>query len=77
MDEKNEKIAISSPKKWLWLGIIIALLSPISGLILGMFFWTEPELKKQAKIILIVAVIWLPLTIYLSGWLAEQGFLNI
>ena len=47
------------PKKWLWAGIVIALLNPIfSGLILGSLYLTEPDLKKYGKIILALAVVW-------------------
>jgi len=75
-DKGKEKITLTSRKKWLWLGIIIALLNPIlSGLVLGLAFWTEPELKREAKIILAVAIIWGLITVYLSGWLIEQGYL--
>jgi formate/nitrite transporter FocA (FNT family) len=74
--EKKEKISLTSRKKWLWLGIIIAIVNPIfSGLIIGIAFWTEPELKKEAKIVLAVAIIWGLIAIYLSRWLAGQGYL--
>ena len=70
------KISIGSRKKWLWLGIIIALVNPIlSGLVLGLFYWTEPELKKEAKIVLAIALIWGAIALYLSSWLASQGYL--
>jgi len=76
--DSSEKIEIklTSRKKWLWLGIIIALLNPIfSGLIIGLAFWTEPELKKEAKIILAIAVIWGIIALYLTRWLVVQGYL--
>ena len=74
--EKNEKITLSSRKKWLWLGIIIALLNPIfSGLLIGLAFWTEPELKKESKIVLAIAIIWGLAALYLTRWLVEQGYL--
>jgi len=73
--EKKE-IKLTSRKKWLWLGIIIALLNPIfSGLIIGLAFWTEPELKKEAKIVLAIAVIWGIIALYLTRWLVAQGYL--
>lgn len=65
-------------KKWLWTGLIIALLNPIfSGLILGVVFLSEPQLKKQGRIVLVVAVIWGALFFYLSNWLASHGYLPI
>ena len=75
---KKEELTLSSRKKWLWLGIVIALINPIfSGLIVGLVFWTEPGLKKEAKTVLAIAVVWGLVTIYLSRWLIQQGFLPI
>jgi len=75
MNEKKEKISLSSSKKWFWMGIAVALISPVAGLILAISFWTEPELKKQGKIILIFAIIWGILFIFLTNWLVKQGYL--
>lgn len=76
--QEKEKISLISKKKWFWLGIVIALVNPIfSGLIIGLAFWTEPELKKEAKIILVIAIIWGLITIYLSRWLVQQGYLPV
>lgn len=72
----KQKINLSSRKKWFWLGVVIALINPIfSGLILGIAFLTEPEMKKEGKIILILAILWGLVSLYLSGWLAQQGYL--
>lgn len=72
----KKEVKLVSRKKWLWLGIIIALLNPIfSGLIIGLAFWTEPELKKEAKIVLAIAVIWGIIALYLTRWLVAQGYL--
>lgn len=74
----EEKITLSSKKKWLWLGVAIAILNPIfSGLVLGIGLLTEPQLKKEGKIILIISIIWGLAAMYLSRWIAGQGFLNI
>ncbi|MAF20622.1 MAG: hypothetical protein CMI55_02990 [Parcubacteria group bacterium] len=75
---KQEKLSLKSRKKWLWIGIVIALLNPVfSGLVIGIAFWTEPELKKEAKIILAIAVVWGIIFYYLSSWLVGQGYLPI
>jgi hypothetical protein len=74
----EEKITLSSKKKWLWIGIVIAILNPIfSGLVLGIAFLTENQLKKEGKIVLAVAIIWGLVAMYLSRWLTQQGFLSI
>jgi len=62
----NEKTAIFSKKKWLWLGIIIALLNPIfAGLILGAFYLSEPELKSAGKVVATIAILWGAVLFYL------------
>ena len=72
----NEKISLTSRKKWLWIGITIAILNPVfSGLIIGLAFWTEPELKKEGKIVLAVAIIWGIIFSYLLRWLISRGYL--
>lgn len=74
--KEKEEVVLSSRKKWLWLGIVIALLNPVfSGLVLGFVFWTEPQLKKEGKIILAIAILWGLAAIYLSRWLISQGYL--
>jgi len=74
--EKEKKISLTSRRKWLWLGIAIAILNPVfSGLIIGLAFWTEPELKKEGKIVLAVAIIWGIIFSYLLRWLINQGYL--
>lgn len=66
----NERV-----KKWLWLAIVIALISPISGVILAVAFLTEPDLKKQGKIVLALSVIWGVISVYLTSWLIKHGYL--
>lgn len=73
---KEEKIKITSRKKWLALAIAIALLNPVfSGLIIGFAFLSEPELKKEGKIVLAITVVWGILFLYLINWLTSQGYL--
>jgi len=75
--KEEEKLTLSSRKKFFWLGITIALLNPIfSGIVIGFAFWTEPKLKKEAKIILLLSIVWGGIFIYLSNWLVNQGYLS-
>jgi len=72
----SKKVALSSRKKWLYLGIVIAIVNPVfAGLILGLALLSEPEMKKEAKIILGVAIIWGIIYSYLVNWLTAQGYL--
>lgn len=73
---EDKKLVFNSRKKWFWLGITIALLNPIlCGLILGLTLWTEQGFRKEAKIILLISILWGGGLIYLSHWLVSQGYL--
>lgn len=70
-------LKLSSRKRWFWLFLIITFVNPIfSGLILGVSLISEPEMKKEGKIILTLAIVWGTVVFILSGWLVKQGFFN-
>jgi len=72
----REKIEISSKRKWFIVGIIIAILNPIfSGLIMSYAFLTEPKLRKEGKILLIISFIWAIILAYLIERLKNQGYI--
>lgn len=73
---KGDKISISSKKKLFIAAIIIAILNPIfSGLILSFVFITEPKLRKEGKILLIISFVWAIILAYLIDWLEGRGYL--
>jgi formate/nitrite transporter FocA (FNT family) len=73
---KKEEINISSKRKWFIVGIIIALLNPIfSGLVIAYAFLTEPKLRKEGKIILIISFVWAIVLAYLIEWLKSGGYI--
>ena len=74
-NEEKEKINLSSKKKWFWLAVAVALISPISGVVLAVAFLTEKDLKKQGRIILPLAIVWGVIFLYLTDWLVSQGYL--
>ncbi len=62
----DDKLTISSRKKWLWLGIIIALVNPVfAGLIMGAVYLSEPELRQAGKIVAAIAILWGGVLFYL------------
>ena len=72
----REKIEISSKRKWFIVGIIIAILNPIlSGLVMSYAFLTEPKLRKEGKILLIISFIWAIILAYLIERLKNQGYI--
>ena len=73
---KKVAIEINSKRKWFIIGIIIALLNPIfSGLIISFGFITEPKLRREGKIILIISFIWAIMLAYLIEWLKKGGYI--
>lgn len=73
---KGDRINITSKKKWFIIGIIIAILNPIfSGLIMSFAFLTEPKLRKEGKILLVISFVWAIIMAYLIEWLKLGGYL--
>ncbi len=52
-------IILPSSRSLFAIGLISAVLAPIIGIILGFYFLKRPQLIKEGRIILLVAVIWL------------------
>ena len=58
-ENKSGKLIISSRRKWLWLGILVAAINPIfAGLIMGAVYLSEPELRKEGFIVSAIAILW-------------------
>jgi len=74
---EKDKISVSQ-KKWLWLGIIIALLNPIfAGLLVGAFYLSEPQLKKSGIIVASIAILWGVILLYLIRQNLTLGSLGL
>ena len=72
---KKDATEISSKRKWLIIGIIIALLNPIfSGLVVSFGFLTEPKFRKEGKIILIISFVWAIVLAYIIDGLKRGGY---
>lgn len=53
-----EKASIRKNKLFFW-AVIIAILNPIfSGLILGLMMLSEPELKREGRVVALFSVAW-------------------
>lgn len=62
----NGRLVISSKRKWLWLGILVAAVNPIfAGLIMGAVYLSEPELRQEGKIVAAIAIVWGAILFYL------------
>lgn len=73
---KDDKIDISSRRKLFIAGIIIAILNPIfSGLVISFVFLTEPNLRREGKIILVISFVWAIALAYLIEFLKKGGYL--
>ena len=74
--KKNDGIDISSKKKWFIIGIIITILNPIfSGLIMSFGFLTEPKLRREGKILLVISFLWAIILAYLIEVFKRGGYL--
>jgi len=73
---KKDKVSISSKRKWFIIAIVIAILNPIfSGLVISFAFLTEPELRKQGKILLVISFLWAIVLAYLIELLKRGSYL--
>lgn len=53
-----ERVSLNKGKFFLW-AVIIAALNPVfSGLILGLVMLTEPELKREGRIVTLFSLAW-------------------
>jgi len=75
MTDEKEKISLTSSRKWFWMGITVAIISPIAGIILAVAFWTEPEFKKKGRIIFVFSILWGVAFLFLTNWAIKQGYL--
>lgn len=64
--QTGQKLVISSRKKWLWLGILVAVVNPVfAGLIMGAVYLSEPELHKEGRMVAGIAILWGAVLFYL------------
>jgi len=72
------KVSLSSKKKWFTVALLITLVNPIlSGLIIGSAFLSEPELKKEGKKIIVLAITWGIIALFFARWLVQSGYFNM
>ena len=71
---EREKVNLTSRRKWLWVAVIVTIISPLAGFVLAIAFWTEPALKKEGRFLILLAVSLGVATVFLSRWLTERGY---
>ncbi len=65
-DKSGGKLVISSRRKWLWLGILVAIVNPVfAGLIMGAVYLSESELRREGMVVASIAIIWGAVLFYL------------
>ena len=74
-NEEKKEIALSSKKKWFWLVIVIALISPVAGVILAAALLSESGMKKTGLVILVLSFVWGVISLSLTNWLVDNGYL--
>lgn len=62
----EDKLTISSRRKWFWLGILVAIINPVfAGLIIGAVYLSEPALRREGRIVAGIAILWGAVLFYL------------
>ncbi len=56
--QQIEKVSVRKNRLFFWAVVITALNPILSGLILGILFLAEPDLKKEGKIVILFAAVW-------------------
>jgi len=60
-------------KKWFWIGIIIAFIHALAGLIYGIVLLFKKKYRKEGLIIIVFAVVWGSLIYFIIGpWLIDR-----
>lgn len=63
-------------RKWFWIGIVVATLNSVAGLIYGMVLLLEKNHRKEGVIIAVWAIIWALIGYFIIGpWLIKSGYL--
>ncbi|MEE8131596.1 MAG: hypothetical protein V3T98_00935 [Candidatus Paceibacterota bacterium] len=61
-------------KKWFWIGIVMAFLNVLGGLIYGVVLAIEKNHRKEGLIIITWAVVWALIGFLIIGpWLVKSG----
>lgn len=59
MPDKFDYIIFPYSRSLLILGIVSAILAPIVGFIMGIYFWRHPQLAREGRVILAVVGVWI------------------
>lgn len=59
----KDYIVLPSSRTLLYIGVFSAIVAPIIGVILGIYFWQRPQLVKEGKVVCLIALIWLAIII--------------
>jgi len=55
----DEKITLKSKNKLIIIGLLITIFNPLfAGLVFSLYLLSEPGLKKEGKLILILSLLW-------------------
>jgi len=74
METQPEKDKVTVDKnRWFYWALAVAILNPIfAGLIMGMMFLREPEMKREGAIVMTFSLIWGTIALMLA---AKYGLL--
>ena len=68
----NDKFTLG--KKWFWIGVVLAIINIIAGLVYGIALAIEKDKRKEGYIIIAVAIVWYIFAgFFLGPWLTNAG----
>ncbi len=67
MPDAQDRVSLQSRQRWFWIAFSITVLAPVGGIILGFAFLSEPDLRREGRVIVMLAIPWtLAVLYYLS-----------
>ena len=69
----KEPMILSSKKKWFWIGIIIATMNWVAGLVYGIALLREKDYKKEAWKIIFWSIVRAMIAYIIYIWLLKRG----
>mgnify|MGYP001558819160 CR=1 FL=1 len=76
MFNQPQTLVLKSQRKWFWVALLLALFNPpLIGFIIALALWREGGHRREAMIIVTVAVLWAFTSYVAIRWFIAQGYL--
>ena len=71
----KEPMILSSRKKWFWVWVMITFFNPLIGLVCSIAVYREELYKKEGRVLIASAIIWMFIIFLASSWLSQHGYI--